>query len=152
MPRHQIAGPTRDDSHRQTHPLHHREQRHLSATARSPTGVWSRSTRALTTPATTPSATPCSWRPPRRAHFPPISRSRTPLQTIEHEAITSKIGEDQLFYLAQRGLSEEDAVNRSSPGSARTCSGNSRWSSPSRHRSCLVSAWSIASAKGTMRP
>ncbi|HCM73788.1 MAG TPA: Fe-S cluster assembly protein SufB, partial [Armatimonadetes bacterium] len=29
----------------------------------------------------------------------------------EHEATTSKIGEDQLFYLAQRGISEEDAIN-----------------------------------------
>ncbi len=29
---------------------------------------------------------------------------------VEHEASTSKIGEDQLFYLAQRGISEEDAV------------------------------------------
>ncbi len=30
---------------------------------------------------------------------------------VEHEATTSKIGEDQLFYLMQRGLSEEDAIN-----------------------------------------
>ena len=30
---------------------------------------------------------------------------------MEHEATTSKIGEDQLFYCMQRGLSEEDAVN-----------------------------------------
>jgi Fe-S cluster assembly protein SufB len=30
---------------------------------------------------------------------------------MEHEATTSKIGEDQLFYCAQRGISEEDAVN-----------------------------------------
>ena len=30
---------------------------------------------------------------------------------MEHEATTSKIGEDQLFYLQQRGLSVEDAVN-----------------------------------------
>ena len=30
---------------------------------------------------------------------------------IEHEATTSKIGEDQMFYLKQRGLSEEDALN-----------------------------------------
>ena len=31
--------------------------------------------------------------------------------TVEHEATTSKIGEDQLFYCMQRGISEEDAVN-----------------------------------------
>lgn len=30
---------------------------------------------------------------------------------VEHEASTSKIGEDRLFYLAQRGISEEDAVS-----------------------------------------
>jgi Fe-S cluster assembly protein SufB len=30
---------------------------------------------------------------------------------VEHEASTSKIGEDQLFYCRQRGLSAEDAVN-----------------------------------------
>jgi len=30
---------------------------------------------------------------------------------VEHEASTAKIGEDQLFYFAQRGISEEDAVS-----------------------------------------
>jgi Fe-S cluster assembly protein SufB len=30
---------------------------------------------------------------------------------VEHEASTSKIGEDQLFYFTQRGISEEDAVS-----------------------------------------
>jgi Fe-S cluster assembly protein SufB len=30
---------------------------------------------------------------------------------VEHEATTSKIGEDQLYYCQQRGLSEEDAIN-----------------------------------------
>ena len=36
-------------------------------------------------------------------------RNRT--ARVEHEATTSKIGEDQLFYCLSRGLSEEDAVN-----------------------------------------
>ena len=36
-------------------------------------------------------------------------RNRT--AKVEHEASTSKIGEDQLFYCRQRGLSEEDAVS-----------------------------------------
>ncbi|HXX12651.1 MAG TPA: SufD family Fe-S cluster assembly protein, partial [Burkholderiales bacterium] len=31
--------------------------------------------------------------------------------TVEHEATTSKIGEDQLFYFAQRGVGAEDAVS-----------------------------------------
>ena len=30
---------------------------------------------------------------------------------VEHEATTSKIGEDQLFYLRQRGIAQEDAIN-----------------------------------------
>jgi Fe-S cluster assembly protein SufB len=30
---------------------------------------------------------------------------------VEHEATTSKVGEDQLFYLQQRGLTEEEAVS-----------------------------------------
>ena len=30
---------------------------------------------------------------------------------VEHEATTSKIGEDQLFYCTQRGISEENAVS-----------------------------------------
>jgi Fe-S cluster assembly protein SufB len=34
-----------------------------------------------------------------------------PSAKVEHEASTSKIGEDQLFYFAQRGISEEDAVS-----------------------------------------
>ena len=41
----------------------------------------------------------------------PTSRSRTRPRSVEHEATTSRIGEDQLFYCRQRGLSEEDAVN-----------------------------------------
>ena len=37
--------------------------------------------------------------------------SRNPTAKVEHEATTSKIADDQLFYCRQRGLSEEDAVN-----------------------------------------
>ncbi|MEO7995286.1 MAG: SufD family Fe-S cluster assembly protein, partial [bacterium] len=45
------------------------------------------------------------------AHTFPYIEVRTPTAQIEHEATTSKIGEDQLFYCAQRGISPEDAVN-----------------------------------------
>jgi Fe-S cluster assembly protein SufB len=45
------------------------------------------------------------------AHTFPYIESRRPDARIEHEATTSKISEDQLFYCRQRGLSEEDAVN-----------------------------------------
>tara|TARA_R110002073_G_scaffold225022_5_gene385354 strand:- start:51636 stop:53072 length:1437 start_codon:yes stop_codon:yes gene_type:complete len=45
------------------------------------------------------------------AHTIPYVEVKNRSSTLEHEATTSKIGEDQLFYCRQRGLSEEDAVN-----------------------------------------
>ena len=45
------------------------------------------------------------------AHTVPYIESRNPSAKVEHEATTSKIADDQLFYCRQRGLSEEDAVN-----------------------------------------
>jgi len=45
------------------------------------------------------------------AHTFPYVESKNSTAKLEHEATTSKIGEDQLFYCKQRGLSEEDAVN-----------------------------------------
>ena len=45
------------------------------------------------------------------AHTFPYIETRNPGATVEHEASTSRISEDQLFYCQQRGLSTEDAVN-----------------------------------------
>jgi Fe-S cluster assembly protein SufB len=45
------------------------------------------------------------------AHTFPYMEIRHPGAIVEHEATTSKIGDDQLFYCRQRGLSQEDAVN-----------------------------------------
>ncbi|MFK7962010.1 MAG: Fe-S cluster assembly protein SufB [Phycisphaerales bacterium] len=45
------------------------------------------------------------------AHTFPYIDVRNPSATVEHEATTSKIGEDQIFYCQQRGLSEDDAVS-----------------------------------------
>ncbi|MEM6819949.1 MAG: Fe-S cluster assembly protein SufB [Pseudomonadota bacterium] len=45
------------------------------------------------------------------AHTFPYMEVRNASTTVEHEATTSKIGEDQLFYCRQRGIGEEDAVN-----------------------------------------
>jgi Fe-S cluster assembly protein SufB len=45
------------------------------------------------------------------AHTFPYVEVKNPSAVVEHEATTSRIGEDQLFYLLQRGLSQEDAVN-----------------------------------------
>ena len=44
------------------------------------------------------------------AHTVPYIESKNRTAIVEHEATTSKISEDQLFYCRQRGLSEEDAV------------------------------------------
>lgn len=45
------------------------------------------------------------------AHTFPYIEAKNPTAKIEHEASTSKIGDDQLFYCRQRGLREEDAVS-----------------------------------------
>jgi Fe-S cluster assembly protein SufB len=45
------------------------------------------------------------------AHTFPYLEVKNASATVEHEATTSRIGEDQLFYCRQRGLSEEDAVS-----------------------------------------
>lgn len=44
------------------------------------------------------------------AHTVPYIESKNPRAKLEHEATTSKISDDQLFYCQQRGLSEEEAV------------------------------------------
>lgn len=45
------------------------------------------------------------------AHTFPFIDVKNPSAKMEHEATTSKVGEDQIFYCMQRGLSEQDAVN-----------------------------------------
>jgi Fe-S cluster assembly protein SufB len=45
------------------------------------------------------------------AHTFPYIEVKNPTAQVEHEATTSKIGEDQIFYCNQRGLSTQDAVN-----------------------------------------
>ena len=45
------------------------------------------------------------------AHTVPYISSRNQTGKVEHEATTSRISEDQLFYCLQRGLDEEDAVS-----------------------------------------
>ena len=44
------------------------------------------------------------------AHTVPYIESRNPTAKVEHEATTSRIAEDQLFYCRQRGLTEEESV------------------------------------------
>jgi Fe-S cluster assembly protein SufB len=45
------------------------------------------------------------------AHTVPYITSRNPSAKVEHEATTSRISEDQLFYCLQRGMNTEDAVS-----------------------------------------
>ena len=45
------------------------------------------------------------------AHTFPYVQSQNSSAQIEHEATTAKIGEEQIFYCQQRGLSEEEAVS-----------------------------------------
>jgi Fe-S cluster assembly protein SufB len=45
------------------------------------------------------------------AHTFPYIEVKNTTSRVEHEASTSKIGEDQIFYCNQRGLSTQDAVN-----------------------------------------
>src|SRR5205807_3745509 len=44
------------------------------------------------------------------AHTFPYIEVKNPTAQVEHEASTSKISEDQLFYCQSRGIAEEDAV------------------------------------------
>jgi Fe-S cluster assembly protein SufB len=45
------------------------------------------------------------------AHTFPYIEVKNPTAVVEHEATTSRISDDQLFYCLQRGISAEDAVN-----------------------------------------
>ncbi|HEY3808987.1 MAG TPA: Fe-S cluster assembly protein SufB [Steroidobacteraceae bacterium] len=54
------------------------------------------------------------------AHTFPYVEVRNPTATVEHEASTSRISEEQLFYCLQRGIDQEDAVNMIVSGFCRT--------------------------------
>jgi len=45
------------------------------------------------------------------AHTFPYIQSANPTAKVEHEASTSRVGEDQIFYLQQRGMDEDDAIS-----------------------------------------
>ena len=77
--------------------------------------------------------------------FPYIEVDNSTAQ-MEHEASTSKIGEDQIFYFQQRGISAEDAVNMIVNGFCKAVFKELRWSSRSRRRSC-----SACASKGSVR-
>ncbi len=45
------------------------------------------------------------------AHTFPYISSQNSDSSVEHEATTSRVGEEQIFYLMQRGISEQDAIS-----------------------------------------
>jgi Fe-S cluster assembly protein SufB len=53
------------------------------------------------------------------AHTFPYIEVDNPSAIVEHEATTSRIGEDQIFYCNQRGISTEDAIGLIVNGYAR---------------------------------
>ena len=55
----------------------------------------------------------------RSAHTFPYIEVGNPNSIVEHEATTSKIGEDQIFYCNQRGISTQDAIGMIVNGYAR---------------------------------
>ena len=69
------------------------------------------------------------------AHTFPYLEVMNNSSQVEHEASTSKIGEDQLFYCRQRGISPEDAVTLRQWFLQAGVSESCRWSLPWRRRS-----------------
>mgnify|MGYP003693539731 CR=1 FL=1 len=96
-----------DDPPREEHPQHDR----LEGDLRRPrpehlSRPRSGSARTRRTRATTRSATRCSSATSAARTRSRISKSATPRRKVEHEASTSKIGEDQIFYCRQRGIAD----------------------------------------------
>ena len=77
------------------------------------------------------------------AHTVPYIESDTAKAQFEHEATTTRLSEDQLFYAMQRGLSQEEAVACWSMVSCAMSCRNCRWNSPLRHRSWWRSPWKV---------
>jgi Fe-S cluster assembly protein SufB len=75
------------------------------------------------------------------AHTFPYIEVENPSAIVEHEATTSKIGEDQIFYCNQRGISTEDAVGLIVNGYAREVLNNCQWNLPLKLKSCCRFRW-----------
>ena len=67
--------------------------------------------KSARTRAIIPNAIPCCSGDKCGAHTFPYLEVKNTSSQVEHEASTSKIGEDQIFYCRQRGISTEDAVS-----------------------------------------
>ena len=76
------------------------------------TAGWSRSDPRQPTPATTRQCDSLLIGDRCGAHTFPYLESQNPTATVEHEATTSKIGEDQLFFCRQRGIEPKKTRSR----------------------------------------
>ncbi len=81
------------------------------ATARTPTAAWSRFWQGRDGARNYSQCDSLLIGDKCGAHTFPYIEVKNSTAQVEHEASTSKIGEDQIFYCKQRGISAEDAVN-----------------------------------------
>jgi hypothetical protein len=101
-----------DDPPGQEHAQHDRLEGHLGrAAARTPIAARSRSARTPATRATTSQCDSLLIGDRCGAHTFPYLEIKNTTAKVEHEASTSKIGEDQIFYCESRGIAKEDAIN-----------------------------------------
>ena len=77
---------------------------------RTPIAAWSPATARRPARATTPTATRCSSATSAAPTPIPYIEAKNSTVNFEHEATTSKISDDQLFYAKSRGLDDEEAV------------------------------------------
>lgn len=70
------------------------------------------------------------------AHTFPYVEVKHPSAVVEHEATTSKVSDDQLFYARQRGIPEEEATALIVNGFCREVFRELRWSSRSKRSGC----------------
>ena len=64
----------------------------------------------------------------------PYIKNKNSSSTIEHEATTSKINEEQLFYCNQRGLNQEEAVSLIVNGFVKMFYNNYQWNLLLKHK------------------
>lgn len=79
------------------------------------------------------------------SHTVPYIENRNKSARIEHEATTSKISDDQLFYCMQRGIGQEEAVSLIVNGFARKLCSSCRWNLPLKRPNSSTSAWKVRS-------
>ena len=99
-----------DGSHCAEHLLDHVSKSVARTAAVAHTAAWFRCVRALSTPSPPWSVTHCWVDTISRSDTYPYVDVREDDVTMGHKATVSRVSEDQLFYLMQRGLSEEEAM------------------------------------------